>query len=272
MALGSVGREEQTLVTDQDNALVYDDVPPEKQVEVEKYFLELGKRVCTWLDQAGYDFCDGEIMAMNQKWCQPLSIWQDYFKQWISTSEPADLLETKIFFDFRGVFGDLELVNKLRTHLHELVENRPMFLFHLVHNCLQFKPPLGLFKNIVVESTGEHREKFSIKKAMTPIVDLARIYALKHGISETSTFSRLLKLEADGHITPSEYRELSLVYRSLLEQRFKHQLLTLNEGGVPDNHVNPKELTEMEQAVLREAMSQITSFQSKMSFDFTGSA
>jgi len=272
MALGSVGREEQTLVTDQDNALVYDDVPPEKQEEVQRYFLELGEMVCTWLDKAGYDFCNGEIMAMNQKWCQPLSIWQDYFKQWISTSEPADLLETKIFFDFRGVYGDLELVNKLRTHLHKQVENRPMFLFHLVHNCLQFKPPLGLFKNIVVESTGEYREKFSIKKAMTPIVDLARIYALKHGISETSTFSRLVKLEADGHIKPSEYRELSLVYRSLLEQRFKHQLLTLNEGRVPDNHVNPKALTEMEQAVLREAMSQITSFQSKMSFDFTGSA
>ncbi len=272
MALGSVGREEQTLVTDQDNALIYDDVPPGQMEEVAHYFLKLGEKVCTWLDRAGYSFCDGEIMAMNPKWCQPLSVWQDYFKQWVATSEPEDLLETKIFFDFRGVYGDFELVNKLRHHLHEQVKQKPMFLFHLVHNCLQFKPPLGMFKNIVVESAGEHREKFSIKKAMTPIVDLVRIYSLKHGISETSTFSRLLKLEADGHLSPSEYRELNLVYRCLLEQRFKHQLGALEEGIEPDNHVNPKELTEMEQAILREAMSQTSSFQSRMSFDFTGSA
>lgn len=272
MALGSVGREEQTLVTDQDNALIYDDVAPEQMEEAGHYFLKLGEKVCTWLDRAGYSFCDGEIMAMNPKWCQPLSVWQDYFKQWVSTSEPEDLLETKIFFDFRGVYGELELVNRLRRHLHEQVKQKPMFLFHLVHNCLQFKPPLGMFKNIVVESAGEHREKFSIKKAMTPIVDLVRIYSLRHQISETSTFSRLLKLEAEGHLSPSEYRELTLVYRCLLEQRFKHQLTALDEGLEPDNHVNPKKLTEMEQALLREAMSQTSSFQSRMSFDFTGSA
>jgi len=272
IALGSVGREEQTLVTDQDNALVYEDPLPESSEQTHRYFLQLGEKVCTWLDRAGYSLCDGEIMAMNPKWCQPLAVWQGYFKQWISTSEPTDLLETKIFFDFRGVYGDLELVKKLRSHLHEQVTRRPMFLFHLVQNCLQFKPPLGMFKNIVVESAGENREKFSIKKAMTPVVDLVRIYALKHQISETSTFARLLKLEAEGYLSPSEYRELSLVYRCLLDQRFKHQLLALGQGIAPDNHVNPKDLTEVEQATLREALSQCSSFQSKMSFDFTGSA
>jgi len=272
MTLGSVGREEQTLVTDQDNALVYRDVSEDLREETAHYFLKMGEMVCTWLDGAGYTFCEGEIMAMNPRWCQPFSVWQDYFKQWISTSEPTDLLETKIFFDFRGVYGDLKIVEELRNRLHQLVVNKPMFLYHLVNNCLQFKPPLGLFKNIVVESTGEHREKFSIKKAMTPIVDLARIYALKHGINETSTFGRLAKLEAGGHLPSASYRELKTVYQHLLEQRFKHQILALEEGAVPDNHINPKSLTEMEQAILREAMSQISSFQTKMSFDHTGSA
>jgi PAS domain S-box-containing protein len=272
LALGSVGREEQTLVTDQDNALVYNDVPAERQEAAERYFLALGTKVCNWLDSTGYSFCAGEVMAMTPKWCRPLSAWQDYFRQWVSTSEPADLLETKIFFDFRGVYGELELVNELRRHLHEMVRRKPMFLFHLVHNCLQFKPPLGMFKNIVVESAGEHRDMFSIKKAMTPIVDLARIYALKHEISETSTFSRLAKLEAGGHLSPEQYREMSQVYRVLLEQRFKHQLHALDEGIAPDNHIKPGDLTEMEQVLLREAMSQTASFQAKMSFDFTGSA
>ena len=146
-----------------------------------------------------------------------------------------------------------------------------MFLYHLTQNCLQFKPPLGMFKNIVVESSGKHKEKFSIKKAMTPIVDLLRIYGLKHGISETSTFSRLSKLESEGHFSPSEYRELSLAYRYLMDHRFKNQISALEAGLEPDNYVNPKDLTEMEQAILRESMAQIASFQSKMSFDFTGS-
>ena len=211
-------------------------------------------------------------MAMNPKWCQPLSVWMDYFKQWVSTLEPTDLLETKIFFDFRGVDGDMSLIEKLRTHMHLMVESKPLFLFHLVNNCLNFKPPLGIFKNIIVESSGEHKEKFNIKKAMTPVIDLARIYALKHGISNTGTHGRLKKLETLGHFSASEYQELSTAYRYLLDLRFKYQIDALKNGTRPGNYINPKDLSEIDQATLREVLSQINSFQTKMSFDFTGSA
>ena len=272
ITLGSVGREEQTLVTDQDNAMVYDDIMPGSQKDAEEYFAMVSNKVCSWLDKIGYSFCEGNIMAMNPKWCQPVSGWLAYFKQWVSTLEPADLLETKIFFDFRGVDGDMQLVEQLRTKMHELVESKPLFLFHLVHNCLNFKPPLGIFKNIVVEASGQHKEKFNIKKAMTPVVDLARIYALKYGISETGTFARLKKLERLGHISPSEYRELFMVYRYLLDLRFKNQIRDLDNGILPGNHINPKHLSEIEQATLRETLIQISSFQTKMSFDFTGTA
>ena len=98
LALGSVGREEQTLVTDQDNALIFADDGVRRGAE--KYFSELSSMVCTWLDTMGYSFCKGEIMAMNPKWCQPLSCWEAYFTQWVSTLEPADLLEAKIFLIF----------------------------------------------------------------------------------------------------------------------------------------------------------------------------
>ncbi len=268
LALGSVGREEQTLVTDQDNAIVYENSDPEQEEAVASYFQTMGDKVCTWLDDAGYALCKGDIMAKNPKWCQPVNVWQDYFQTWVSAMEPADLLDTKIFFDFRWVHGDVQLVSELRTFLNTLTAKKPLFFYHLAQNCLQSKPPLNLFKNIVVESSGAHREMFSIKKAMTPLVDYTRIYALRHGIAQTNTFARFNQLQAKGHLSKKECQELTLVYKYLLELRFKHQILALGAGNTPDNYINPKQVTEMEQVLLREALSQVADFQTKMSFDF----
>ena len=268
LALGSVGREEQTLVTDQDNAIVYENIDPEQEKEVAAYFQNMGEKVCTWLDDAGYALCKGDVMAKNPKWCQPVNIWQQYFQTWVSAMEPADLLDTKIFFDFRWVHGDVQLVNELRTFLNDLTAQKSLFFYHLAQNCLQSKPPLNLFKNIVVESSGAHREMFSIKKAMTPLVDYTRIYALRHGITETNTFARFNQLQAKGHLSKKECQELTLVYKYLLELRFKHQIIALRAGNIPDNYINPKQVTEMEQVLLREALAQVADFQTKMSFDF----
>lgn len=268
MALGSVGREEQTLVTDQDNAIVYANVDAIDEEATAAYFLAMGEKVCTWLDAAGYTLCKGEVMAKNPKWCQPVRVWEDYFRTWVSAMEPADLLDTKIFFDFRWVNGDLELVTGLRSFLHQLTDTKPLFFYHLAQNCLQSKPPLNFFKNIVVESSGEHREMFSLKKAMTPLVDYTRIYSLRHHIPQTNTFARFNQLQAKGHLSEKECQELTLVYKYLLELRFKHQILALAHGKEPDNYINPKLVTEMEQVVLREALSQVADFQTKMGFDF----
>ncbi|WP_319547748.1 DUF294 nucleotidyltransferase-like domain-containing protein [Desulfogranum marinum] len=268
MALGSVGREEQTLVTDQDNAIIYENVDPEQENTTVSYFQSMGEKVCTWLDEAGYALCKGDVMAKNPKWCQPVNVWQEYFQTWVSAMEPADLLDTKIFFDFRWVHGDPRLVSELRSFLNDLTAKKPLFFYHLVQNCLQSKPPLNLFKKIVVESSGEHREMFSIKKAMTPLVDYTRIYALRHGIAQTNTFARFNQLQAKGHLSKKECQELTLVYKYLLELRFKHQIMSLRAGDIPDNYINPKQVTEMEQVLLREALAQVADFQTKMSFDF----
>lgn len=267
LALGSVGREEQTLVTDQDNALVYQPEGTDPQ-RAEDYFLAFGEKVCNWLDDAGYALCKGEIMAKNPRWCQPLANWKDYFSTWTSAMEPADLLDTKIFFDFRLVYGEPSLVTALREHLAHLISTKPLFLFHLAHNCLLSKPPLNRFKNIVVETSGEHRDGFSMKKAMTPLVDYTRIYGLKHGISQTNTFSRLNQLQAAGHLSEKECQELTLVYKHLLELRFKSQIAGIKNGQQADNYITPNALTEMEKVLLKEALAQIVDFQTKMSFDF----
>ena len=106
ICLGSEGRKEETLYTDQDNAIIYQDVSKEEDFRVKAYFLKLGERVCDSLNFIGYAFCKGNIMAKNQKWCQPLSVWKGYFSGWITTPEPQNLLDATVFFDFRTVFGD----------------------------------------------------------------------------------------------------------------------------------------------------------------------
>ncbi len=273
MSLGSEGREEQTLLTDQDNAIIYEDTEDKKvSEEAEKYFLKLGKLVCSWMDKSGYSFCPGNIMAMNPKWNKPISSWKKYFKQWISESTPEDLLEVSIFFDFRGVYGDVNFTEELRRYINSVISRNPIFLQHIVRNALGYKPPIGFFGNILLESEGEKPSTFNIKDPIQLIVNFSRIYSIQQGITDTNTLNRIYKLNKSGVITDSLYRELDEAYDYLMRTRFKHQLEAIEINNSPDNNINPKELTELEQHMLKYIFSQINNFQKKLSYDFTGSA
>lgn len=272
IALGSQGRNEQTLKTDQDNAIIFEDIDEKKQNEVREYFLALAHMVCGWLDKAGYPFCNGEVMAKNQKWCQPLATWKDYFKKWVTEAGPDELMEVNIFFDFRYIYGKEELANDLRSYLNSILKDKASFYNHLTKNCLHYKPPIGFFGNIVVESAEEHKESFSIKKAMTPISDFVRIYALNNGVSSTNTIDRLAALNNLEAINEKDYQEICYAFNYLINVKLKHQADLIKEGKELDNYITPKTLTKVEQKILKEIFSQITNFQKKLSFDFTGKA
>ena len=271
MVLGSEGRQEQTLKTDQDNAIVFEDVPDSSCDEVMTYFLSLGEKVCNWLNEAGYDFCKGGVMAKNPQWCQPLARWKKYFSEWIHTAAPEALLQASIFFDFRGAYGTLDLIAQLRRHLFDSLGQWPGFFRHLTENALFFTPPIGFFRNFLVESRGAHRDTFNIKAAMQPVVDYARIYALKHKIEETNTFERINQLLSRKKISSQEHNELETAYSYLMQQRFVTQVKTaMEDNGQPDNYINPKHLSRIEQTMLKEIFKRIEKFQGKLSFDFTG--
>jgi CBS domain-containing protein len=270
MILGSEGRSEQTLKTDQDNAIVYADGGVDGK-SVEAYFLEYGKLACRLLDEAGYDYCEGEVMAQNPRWCQPLSAWKEYFTSWIRAGQPEDLLQASIFFDFRTGYGDQTLVQDLRSHLFGSLGGWSGFFRNLTENALHFKPPIGFFRNFVVESKGEHRNAFDIKRAIMPIVDFARIYALHHKIEETNTLERLTQLRLSKVISHQEFDELEKAYSFLMQLRFVRQVTAaIDEKSNPDNYINPKKLTSIEQTTLREIFKRVEKFQSKLSFDFIG--
>ncbi|KAA3612481.1 MAG: CBS domain-containing protein [Calditrichaeota bacterium] len=271
MIMGSEGRREQTLKTDQDNAILYEDTPKDNANEIHAYFLALGKTICTQLNQAGYTFCKGNVMAQNPKWCQPLAKWKSYFSNWINTPEPLALMHSSIFFDFRSGYGDDFLVEKLRDYLFEKLSKRSdLFYFHLTKNAQHFRPPLGFFRNFVLESHGKHKDAFDIKKAMTPIVDFTRLYSLYHKIEATNTLSRLLELKKLEVFEKQEYDDLKQAYTYLMQLRFVRQLsaiLDMNEEA--DNYIIPKQLTHIEQRLLKEIFSLIEKFQQKMSLKFT---
>jgi len=271
MILGSEGRMEQTLKTDQDNAIVFEDTPSHSLKKTTQYFLKFSERVCNWLDEAGYALCKGGVMAKNANWCQPLSTWKSYFKRWIHTAEPEALLQASIFFDFKAGYGDGELVTQLRRYLFDTLMNWPGFFRHMAENALYFTPPIGFFRNFVVESEGEHRDAFDIKAAMQPIVDYARIYALHNEIDETNTLERLNQLLLKKKISWEEHNELETAYSYLMQQRLVRQVKAIvEENAAPDNYITPKKLSRIEQTMLKEIFKRIEKFQGKLSFDFTG--
>ncbi|MBW2513803.1 MAG: CBS domain-containing protein [Deltaproteobacteria bacterium] len=272
MIMGSEGREEQTLVSDQDNGIVYQDLENDKdRTYAAEYFAELAERVCSKLDTAGYKFCTGECMAKNPKWCQPLTNWKKYFHNWIYNGTPEDLLNSSIFFDFKGVWGDLNLTDQLKLFLMKSVEKRPGFLRYLTENALYFKPPIGLFGKLLVEPDGEHKGAINVKRVMQPIVDFARVYSLKHGIDQTNTLARLFRLYTKNVLNNEQYIDLVQSYNYVMQLRFLRQITTIvDEEKPPDNYINPNNLSYLDNAMLKELLKKVGQFQQKLKAEFMG--
>ncbi|MCF8106489.1 MAG: DUF294 nucleotidyltransferase-like domain-containing protein [Desulfohalobiaceae bacterium] len=269
MVFGSEGRLEQTLKTDQDNAIVFEDPGSDREEEVRDYFQKLGERVCAWLDQVGYSLCEFEIMARNPKWCQPLHTWKKYFQDWIRSAAPEALLHSSIFFDFRCGSGDSGLVTELREFLTGCLGGWVGFYRHLAENGLHFKPPLDFFGNFALQSKGEHKNTLEIKTPMRLIVDFARIYALKNRIQETNTLERLRQMHLLNVLDKNDFDDLYHAYSYMMQIRIDHQVKLISQGNPPDNYINPKELTHIERQSLKEAFKRIRMAQGKMRMDLT---
>jgi CBS domain-containing protein len=272
MIMGSEGREEQTFISDQDNAIVYQDQQDQAgAAAAEDYFTRLAERVCNQLDRAGYRLCTGDNMAKNPKWCQPMSVWQHYFRSWIRTATPQDLLHSSIFFDFRGVWGEIGLAEELKKNLLGSIDRWPGFLRNLTENTLFFKPPVNFFGKLLVEKKGDHKGCFDIKLAILPIIDFARIYALKHKIADNNTLRRLFRLHKMRVFSDEDYRDLVQTYNYLMRLRFLRQItVIIDEQRQPDNYIKPAHLSYLDRAMLKSAFKRIEKFQQKLNFDFTG--
>jgi signal-transduction protein with cAMP-binding, CBS, and nucleotidyltransferase domain/PAS domain-containing protein len=253
LIMGSEGRCEQTLKTDQDNAIVY----ASENENCQRYFLQLGKMVNKELDYIGYKLCDGKNMAGNPKWCQSLPVWKAYFTDWVSSPDPKNILDSSIFFDFRAVFGDHNLSDELRVHVNKQTEHNDLFFYHLSNSIVNYKPT---FENNTID----------IKKVMLPIVGYLRVYALLQNLFETNSISRLDSLTNREIIDEIRRCEIENIYNFLMLLRIKNQVNKIMRNEPPENIADKKHLSKLELATINKILSEISELQSELSMKFKG--
>lgn len=260
VAAGSQARSEQTARSDQDNCLVLDDAyDPQSHGP---YFKELAHRVNQGLDACGYVFCPGDMMARTETWRQPSSRWSEYFRRWTDEPDPQSLMLTCVFFDLRGVYGDLELVQGLRRRVLQATKGNRIFLAHMVNNALKHRPPLSLFGGLNTVQHDDARDTIDLKhNGVVPIIDLARVYALAGGHEEVNTHDRLM-MAARGHeISEQGAHDLRDALEFLGRLRFRHQVDRLNQGLEPNNFLSLSHLSNFEKTQLKDAFKVVAELQ-----------
>ncbi len=265
IALGSEGRREQTLATDQDNAIVF--LPPntENSQAEKEYFLELGNRVCAQLDEVGYPFCQGGVMAMNPKWCLNLAEIQQQVTRWINTPNPEELLNTGIFFDFRPVEGDFNLATELQKFCLDQARDKGIFLYNLAQNTINIR----IRSTVPARTAADRREDYlDIKEPLMAITSIVRLWALKFGVGEKNTLERLLALQTMNLLPQTFTDEFGQAHRFLTQLRIKNQLQEIAMGTSPDNLVAPGSLTDMDRIMLKKITSAITNHQARLATEF----
>jgi len=259
---GSQARHEQSSHSDQDNALIIDDGASDEDIE---YFRALAKRVCDGLHSCGFIYCPGDAMAMNDKWCQRLSVWHDYFTDWIETPDPMALMLSSIFFDLRPVHGEFSLHKKLSKNILKLTQQHSLFIAHMVSNALKHRPPLGFFRTFVLIHDGEHDNTFDLKhRGVVPITDIARVLALAEGIKKVNTTERLIALGKTRSMSKELSRNLQDALEFIANLRIQHQAQQIRNGRQPDNFIPPDRMSSLERKHLKDAFSIIKDAQESL--------
>ncbi len=252
VVLGSEGRREQTFKTDQDNALIYAD--SDDQSSVREYFAQLAAFAQDALSTCGYPVCPGNYMASNPRWRQPISTWMTYLHEWITQAELHGTEDALIFLDMRPVAGDFSLYQTLAVKNREWLKDAGLFKSVLASISTSHKPPLGFFRNFVLERSGEHKDQLDLKLFGTgPIVDAARVFALDAGIEHTNTSDRLAALSSGPDRDPTIFQDMQEAFEFLTLLRLECQLRQVRDGKELSNYISPDSLTQLQRSLLKEA-------------------
>ena len=266
LALGSEGRSEQTVATDQDNALVLPDDADDAERESARDF---GRAVNLALDACGYPLCKGGVMAGEDSGCQPLGRWRRRFAHWIEHGAPQDLLNASIYFDLRPVAGDTALGEALRAEVLASARRTPRFLKQMADNALTRGVPLGWLGGVETDAQG----RVDLKLQGTAIfVEAARLYALAHGRSELNTRERLLAVGPLLGVPATEYEAWVGGFEFLQMLRLRVQLERAGGDASADdaqpNHVAVAALNDIDRRILKESFRVGRSLQQRLRLDY----
>lgn len=266
IVLGSEGRREQTLSTDQDNAIVYaDDLSPQEIERIEAFSRDLIDALLA----IGVPPCPGGIMARNEFWRRSLGEWMEAVDDWLATPSPENILNGSMLFDLRTLFGDGSFERALKTHIKKHLAEDAIFLARTAENILRFQPPLGWFGRIKVEKKGEHRGQLEIKKAgIFALTEGAKVLALEAGVVDGGTRERLRSLQESGVLESAQLDDLLDCYDYLIALRLRFQVAAIRQGQKPSNSFALEHLNRMEKARLRLALEEVGEFQALLKRHF----
>lgn len=262
IALGSQGREEQTLATDQDNGIVFDAGPGVDPEGVRARLLPVARRINDGLAACGFPLCPGNVMAGNPEWCASVEEWTAHFARWIRVPEPEALLNATIFFDLRPLWGNEALVRPLREFLAETAPGNNRFLLLLARNALGRRPPLGFFRDFAVETGGEAKGTIDLKLGGAALfVDVARVFALATGSPGPSTVARLCEARDRAGLRADDVEAWIDAFHHVQVLRLARQYDLAQTGGPVHNRIDPYALNPLERRFLREALRQAKQMQ-----------
>lgn len=252
LSIGSQGRKEQLLLTDQDSFLIFEDVAEEKYKEVKDYFLKLAKRTTAILEKVGYSFCPYNHMASNIFLCKSLTDWVKQYNSWIKTPGEKTNEISSIFFDYEMVFGEQKLEDIITEVIFSNSKNN-LFFDYLGNDALRKNAPLNFFKKFTIEEEGENKGKFDIKtKALMPLIDGARLFALSmklRGIN--NTYLRFKQLA----IIDPKYSEIYLNCAEAFLTLSKFRTLEGLKNDSSGDFINLDELSKADKEKLKNALS-----------------
>jgi CBS domain-containing protein len=259
LAFGSQARQEQGLVSDQDNGLLLARAPNQAEAQ---WFQALAEQVCDGLNACGYTWCLGGVMAKG-RWRMSLADWQDTFAGWIREPDPKSVMHCSIFFDHRCVAGDTSLVSSLQGWVREHARDNRIFLRFMAAEGLQHRPPIGVFRQFVQERGGATGERgLDLKKrGVLPLVDLARVFALEVGAEVAHTEARFHAAAEAGLINAQDAEDLVQAMRFILRLRLEHQSRQVARGEAPDNWLSPARLSALHRRYLRSAFDVVRTSQ-----------
>ncbi|EOY4664679.1 DUF294 nucleotidyltransferase-like domain-containing protein [Vibrio alginolyticus] len=271
VAMGSMARDEQLIVTDQDNALILDN---SYDVEIHgEYFEKFAKFVCDGLAACGYAYCTGDIMATNPEWRKTRAEWEECFGNWIDNPTPERLLNSNIFFDLLGVHGRVKWAEQLSSFIVRRAKRNNRFLACMAYNAIRRTPPLGFFKDFVMEKDGRHRNSINLKRRGTaPLADLIRVHSLAIGSRSQNSFDRLDDINDAGILPKGRGLDLRDAMELIYMVRIRHQALDIENGEEPDNNIEPENMSEFERRNLKAAFQILSNAQNFIKFRYQRSS
>ncbi len=254
LCIGSQGRKEQLLLTDQDSILVFEDVAAEKYRDVKDYFVKLAKKATQTLEVVGYNICPHGHNASNMIWCKSLTDWIKQYNNWMNFPGESNEISS-IFFDYEIAFGEPKIEEALTDSIFRTVRKNVVLFDWLGNDALRKPAPLSFFKKFNVEEDGEHRDKFDIKtRALMPLTDSARLIALSYEIrGVNNTYMRFKQLAMEDPRNSEIYLSAAEAYQILSRFRTLEGISNDNSG----QYINIDEMTKNDRERLKNALGPI---------------